>query len=191
MKRTTVVWSVTAFVAGGAVMFGVVVAVRSLMPIPKAQARSVDETRAARKPVAERDATTPRVSVAPSKAAKAAMLKSDIQTMRSQLELFKVQHEDRCPGSDPNGKFDPQLFILQMTGRTNAKGNVFKSGAAAGDYPMGPYLCKFPENPFVEGPAADKIAGGTAPAPGDGATGWYFQTGTGKFSANDPEHKAL
>ena len=57
------------------------------------------------------------------------------------------------------------------------------------DYPYGPYLKKFPSNPFVRGPAASKVSGGEGPVPGDGKTGWYFNTSTNEISPNDPDHK--
>ena len=60
------------------------------------------------------------------------------------------------------------------------------SSGATGTYTLGPYFRQVPANPFVEGSAASTIEFGSQdPAPGDGTTGWYMNTQTGKFSCND------
>jgi hypothetical protein len=62
------------------------------------------------------------------------------------------------------------------------------SGVTPVTYGLGPYLKQFPANPFVSGPAASAIEfGAQDPAPGDGTTGWYLNTQTGKFSCNDSQ----
>ncbi|MHC4981822.1 MAG: hypothetical protein ACYTF6_01475 [Planctomycetota bacterium] len=122
----------------------------------------------------------------PSNDARESALSSDLQTVRSQLELYKIQHLDRYPGIDPSdGSFDPVLFEKQLTCRTDTEGRV---GTDPTSYPFGPYLQRLPSNPFVEELAA-KVKGGPGPCPGDGETGWYFDLNTGVFSPNDPEHK--
>ncbi len=71
-----------------------------------------------------------------------------------------------------------------MTSRTNASGTV---GTDPTQFPFGPYLEQFPSNAFVSNATtANTIEFGTVdPSPGDGTTGWYLNTSTGKFSAND------
>ena len=53
---------------------------------------------------------------------------------------------------------------------------------------FGPYLQKFPTNPFA-GNADVKFGDGSDI--GTGTEGWYFNTSTGKFSPNDPAHTGL
>ncbi len=108
--------------------------------------------------------------------ARTSALVSDLQTVRSQLELYKVQHLDTYP---PEAS-----FVACLTGRTNTAGEIMPDGGDKADYPYGPYLQTFPTNPFVSGDAADDVTLGTG-TPGGGETGWYFNTGTGRFSAND------
>ena len=115
--------------------------------------------------------------------ARESALASDLQTMRSQLELYKVQHLDNYPVA--------ATFVTQLTSRTNSAGTVMPADGDAADYPYGPYLQKFPTNPFVSGATADDVSTGTATVPGDGSTGWYFETDAGKFSPNDADHKDL
>ena len=114
--------------------------------------------------------------------ARESALQSDLQTCRSQLELYKVQHLENYPQAIVGN--DSTKVIAQLTSRTNAAGVV---GTDAANFPFGPYLQQFPGNSFVsDNTKAATLSFGTAdPAPGDGTTGWYINTSTGKFSAND------
>ena len=114
--------------------------------------------------------------------ARESALASDLQTVRSQLELYKVQHLERYPNLDAAGAPDalPANMVLRLTSRTLLTGAFDAAG------PFGPYLQKFPTNPFSP-VGADLVTFGIVdPAPG-GATGWYFNTDLGKFSANDAD----
>lgn len=120
----------------------------------------------------------------PSGDARESALVSDLQTLRSQLELYKVQHLERYPDVDEHGRQDTANFVARLTGRTDQEGRLDPEGA------FGPYLMQFPTNPFVRRKAG-QVSFGAAPPPGDGTTGWYYDTQTGGFFANDPEHKDL
>ena len=115
--------------------------------------------------------------------ARESALSSDLQTVRSQLELYKVQHLENYPTA--------ATFVSQLTSRTNQAGTVMPADGAAADYPYGPYLQKFPTNPFIAGDTADDVSTGAAAVPGNGSTGWYFDTSSGTFSANDADHDDL
>ncbi len=116
--------------------------------------------------------------------ARESALASDLQTVRSQLELYKVQHLERYPSVNELNVLNTANFIARLTGRTDEDGKVNAAGL------FGPYLQKFPTNPFVSSGAADVTFGVADPAPGAG-NGWYFNTGTGKLSANDTDHVGL
>jgi len=120
--------------------------------------------------------------------ARESALASDLQTLRSQLELYKVQHLDSYPPTTSSA-----VFTEQLLGRTNQDGTVMGAEDDAADFPFGPYLQKFPTNPFVSGATADDVSFGTAACPGDDTTGWYFNTTMGKISPNDNDgnHKDL
>jgi len=108
--------------------------------------------------------------------AKTSSLCTDLQTMRSQIELYKIQHNDQLPGSAGAS------FVLALTGQTDVAGNVWAAGDA-----YGPYLQKIPTNQFTD----DDTVGfdGTA---GDASNGWEFDTTTGAFHADDTAaHAAL
>ncbi len=111
--------------------------------------------------------------------AKTSSLCTDLQTMRSQIELYKIQHNDALPSAATVGLIDA------MTTQTDALGAAWTSSASTG--PFGPYLQKIPSNAFN---GSDTIATGTAdpnsiPIVADGTVGWYFNTNTGAFNACD------
>jgi general secretion pathway protein G len=69
-------------------------------------------------------------------------LKSLLQTMRSQVELYKLQHNDQLPGVDDDGDIDAADFWADLTGRTNP------DGTTGGN--LGPYLQSTPVNPLTQ-----------------------------------------
>ncbi len=113
-----------------------------------------------------------------------AALASDLQTARSQIELYKVQHLDSYP---PSGN-----FVNAMTRRTDHASTVMPVNGDPADYPYGPYLHHFPTNPFVSDSTSDKVeveAGSSML--GGGNYGWHFDSSTGRLSADDDEHTSL
>jgi general secretion pathway protein G len=112
---------------------------------------------------------------------------ADLQTMRSQLELYKIQHVDQLPATT-----DMAAFTACMLTKTNKLGEV----GTGVDYPFGPYMHKIPSNPFVAEADANQIDFTSATNPATGSTGWWMNTTTGEFRANSnsadwPEHKDL
>ena len=115
--------------------------------------------------------------------AKESRLVSDLQSVRSQIELYKIQHNDVLPGTANSG--DPN-FAIAMTSYTDVDGALATTQApGAGVY--GPYVQKIPVNPWND---LGSITSGTSAAPGDDSSGWYFNTTTGAFNANDDETTA-
>lgn len=102
--------------------------------------------------------------------AKVSALASDLQTVRSQLQLYRLQHNDAWPEDDK--------IVAQLTGTTN------EDGSANG--PLGPYLTTFPTNPFTD--SADIDRGGTK---GDGSHAWYYDEDTGEFTPDDAAHSSM
>jgi len=97
-------------------------------------------------------------------------LTTNLQTIRAQIELYRLQH---------NGNY-PSLanFVAQMTGTTDASGNT-------GGTDFGPYLRAIPPNPYngANDVTADAV---------DPDKGWYYDENTGEFAANDSTaHRAL
>ena len=85
-----------------------------------------------------------------SKEAKQSSLVTQVQSMRSQIALFKLQHNDFLPGANPlvgaMGTFSSTTFWNQMTlfsdvtGATNATKTV--------QFDKGPYMQSIPKNPL-------------------------------------------
>ena len=103
--------------------------------------------------------------------AKTSSLCTDLQTLRSQIELYKIQHNDDLPAAGVGTLAD---FITDMTAQTDV------AGAAGTDY--GPYIQKIPLNQFNDSDVVTVEAGSTSLGTGD--AGWHFNTLTGAFHAN-------
>jgi len=109
--------------------------------------------------------------------AKLSSLCTDLQTLRSQIELYKIQHNDNPPSA--------ANFIDQMTLQSDVNGTV---PPAAGMADFGPYIQKIPVNQFNGLYAtADKIHGllDTTGTVGDDGGSWEYDENTGSVNADD------
>lgn len=118
-----------------------------------------------------------------SEEAKESRLAQDLQSVRAQIELYKLNHNGDLPGQ---GGGTANTFVLAMTGFTDQFGDT---QTTSGVGVFGPYLQKIPTNPFVDVNVAQAVTEGTAStnaaSPGDDSSGWYFNTADGFFHAND------
>lgn len=104
-----------------------------------------------------------------SESAKGSSLTTQLQSIRSQLELFQVQHNGTYPTL--NNTWDI------MTGKSNRTEVGPAAGAADGEY--GPYMQAAPKNPFT---------GGSAVA-ADNSADWQYNAATGEIKAVVPQAK--
>ncbi|MBN2590236.1 MAG: type II secretion system protein [Sedimentisphaerales bacterium] len=113
--------------------------------------------------------------------AKTSSLCSDLQSMRSQIELYKIQHNDNLPGT-----VSGVTFAQSMTGYTLSDGTLADPQAPA-DGVYGPYLQKIPSNQFIPVAANQNVvtAAATTPDAPDNSSGWIYNTATGEVRAND------
>ncbi|MGB8225760.1 MAG: prepilin-type N-terminal cleavage/methylation domain-containing protein [Sedimentisphaerales bacterium] len=116
--------------------------------------------------------------------AKLSSLVSDLQTVRSQIQLYKIQHTDALPTAGG------LTFAVAMTTYTNVDGTA-AAVQAPGVGVYGPYLQQIPKNPFNDLSTVDTT--GTA---GDNVGGWEYNATTGAFNADDnvtatPAHSTL
>jgi general secretion pathway protein G len=116
--------------------------------------------------------------------AKTSSLCTDLQSVRSQIELYKIQHNDNLPGVANGLHTGASGFVAALIGYTDIFG---VTQAAAGPNVYGPYLQKVPMNQFVN---LDTIRIDGA-APGAATHGWQFNTATGAFHADTAAHAAL
>ncbi|MEN6578114.1 MAG: prepilin-type N-terminal cleavage/methylation domain-containing protein [Phycisphaerales bacterium] len=123
--------------------------------------------------------------------AKQNSLCSDLQSLRSQIELYKCQHNDMPPGNTEAAgvitsaidSFDEQMiYCTDIHGATENS----KVRNATGGYIYGPYLERIPDNPFNNDNTLDAMAAsGTPTTAGSGDSGWQYWTATGEIFAND------
>jgi len=97
--------------------------------------------------------------------AKESALVSDLQAMRSQIELYKIHHNDQLPGTVSGVD-----FATAMTSKTNQAGEVGTTAL----HRFGPYMRNVPSNPFNDLNTVE--LDGTA---GDDSAGWNFVTAAG------------
>ena len=110
--------------------------------------------------------------------ARESALSSDLQTLRSQIELYKMQHT----GSYPTAL--GTAATCQLTNKTTMAGAISATGA------YGQYLQQFPTNPFTSTNDVTIVTGATW-APGNDATAWYYNSTTGRIAPDDAAHSGL
>ncbi len=106
-----------------------------------------------------------------SSSAKSSSVQSTLQSIRSQLELYKIQHSDTPP--------TVTLMWTALTGPTDSTGNT--STTNGGVFVNGPYLQQVPTNPLNGNNAVETVAAAST------ADGWYYTVngGTYTFLARD------
>ena len=112
--------------------------------------------------------------------------KSSLRAIRSQIELYKMQH-DNGPGYVSGIASSSDVILTnQLTGISNAAGAATVGSVATATYPYGPYLGDIPPNPFNDDDSIDIIASGTDfSAAADGtSSGWLYKVETGEFRLN-------
>jgi len=95
-------------------------------------------------------------------------LKSQLQTLRSQIALYKLQHRDIAPSQTSTTFWDQLTKFSDDAGNVNAtKTTVFK---------YGPYYEAAVVNPLTNSSVVGTAAG-------DASTGWAYDAATGKMKA--------
>lgn len=104
----------------------------------------------------------------PSLAAREAALMQNLTTLRTAIEIYKLQHQGCYPTGNDNDVVD------QLTKQTDIDGN------AGVDY--GPYLrTGIPRNPFN---GLNNLKVVKLPSPSNDSSGWYYDKDTGEIRAN-------
>jgi general secretion pathway protein G len=99
----------------------------------------------------------------------------NLQTFRSQIQMYRTQHDGKIPGAT----------LSELTTSTNRAGTA-GSGAS---YPYGPYLSGVPENTMNYSNSVKSIT--TSPAVvGDvtGTGGWLYNATTGEIWVDHSDH---
>lgn len=113
--------------------------------------------------------------------ARKSSLTSQLQTIRSQVELFKLQHRDRYPTTDLS--VDSAWDWSKLTSKTDEDGNPGGN--------LGPYLQAEPRN-NLNGLSAMAMVDTDADAVNPPNTaGWVFSRETGKIWATNKDRNGL
>src|SRR5262245_10490662 len=102
------------------------------------------------------------------KDAKSSTVQFNLHTLRSQIQLYRTQHN----GTAPSGTLAELLASTDATGATGTGAN----------YPYGPYLRQIPVNPYSNSASVKVITNDPAQA-GDvtGTGGWLYVTASGSI----------
>lgn len=95
-------------------------------------------------------------------------LKTNLATIRAQIEMYKFEHNETYPTS-------AATLVDQLTLASKPDGSTAALGTAG--FNLGPYLQQFPNNPFTD---ASTVGSGAV-----GSSDWYYDAATGQFRAND------
>jgi len=127
-------------------------------------------------------------------------LDANLSTVRSAIELYRVQHSNKYPskaaatggvtndcttakGTIGKGLVDSkEAFVEQLTGYSNAAGATCTQAGAGFIY--GPYLRTMPAEPISNKADVDVVTAVDAAEPTANTGGWRFNNATGKFQAN-------
>jgi len=125
--------------------------------------------------------------------ARKSSLAGTAQSMRSQIALFRLQHNDCLPGAkvlvSSGGTFSNTEFRNSMTTQTDALNVAYKAGTSLTG-PFGPYMQSIPVNPLAGGAAwQSTVTDGNLAAAPAAATGFVYDynggAGTGNFWGTD------
>ena len=103
--------------------------------------------------------------------AKVSALTTNLQTIRSQIQLYKMQHNDTYPTY--------ATFANQMTQYTDVSGTAQATKDAT--HNLGPYLLSIPNNPFT--------ATNTLSNDNDATSAWYYNQTSGEFKSNEGSYE--
>jgi prepilin-type N-terminal cleavage/methylation domain-containing protein len=95
----------------------------------------------------------------------------NLQAVRSQIELYKAQHNGTPPST-----------LDKLAARSNSSGTT---GTDATAYPFGPYMLRLPENPLNGKSAVDAITTYPPTAVGASTAGWLYHSTSGNVYIND------
>jgi prepilin-type N-terminal cleavage/methylation domain-containing protein len=114
-------------------------------------------------------------------------VKSSLHTVRCQIELYKMQHNNLNPGYF-NATFQTSAGMLadQFTGTSQLTGMAQASKTPSDPYLYGPYLMQLPVNPFNNLNTITIVPDGTTDfsSVANDTSGWLYNKATATFKVN-------
>jgi len=112
--------------------------------------------------------------------------KSDLMTMRNQIEMYKLHHNGYPPGYINGAGTDIATVVLQLTATTTVTGLASPSTVPTDPFLYGPYIKKIPPNPFNKLSTIAYVAEATLfSAAVDGtSSGWLYKKETAEIVLN-------
>lgn len=114
---------------------------------------------------------SPRFSIASSDARLTRMV-SNLQKVRSQIQIYAIQHDGLLPGQKKEGENIREADFVKDLANKNPK-----TGRS--------YLEQIPENPFNEFRTVTCVNKNNLLPDGTEGTGWWFNAADGRFHACD------
>ena len=117
---------------------------------------------------------------------RASMLADDLRLLRTQIAIFKSQHQDVPPGypnMNTGNAASEAVFLDHITQATSAAGAVAAPGTPG--HPFGPYMREMPVNPINQKSSIRVVPDGGSLVPAD-SDGWIYQPSTMTFKADSP-----
>lgn len=127
-------------------------------------------------------------------------LDANLSTVRSAVELYRIQHNNAYPGTAASSGAGStcttaggtagtatttntkEAFKEQLTGYSNQAGQT--CSVAITGYIYGPYLRAVPKEPINSDDTIAMVTTATTADPADTSKGWRFNTVTGRFDMN-------
>jgi len=121
-----------------------------------------------------------------STSAKTSAVTSTAQSLRQQVALYKLQHNDNLPDGSTSAK-----FWTALTTQTDSTGAAYAAGTSP-DGPFGPYMQSIPANSLNQSTAVFDTTQ-TYPGSVGTACGWTYDYtgGTGRVWGTDSTGKVL
>ncbi len=118
--------------------------------------------------------------------AKDSASKTNLMTIRTQIELYKIQHNGYPPGYISGAGVPIATVPLQLTKTTTVAGQPSGSTVPSVPFLYGPYLKIIPQNPFNKLSTITEVAEATAfSAAVDGtSSGWLYKKETAEIAMN-------
>jgi general secretion pathway protein G len=112
--------------------------------------------------------------------------KSDLMTIRSQIELYKLQHNSIPPGYVNGAAASVNVLALQFVGTSAVNGAASSGTVPSAPFLYGPYVKKIPKNPFNNLSTITYVDQATAfsAAVNGTSSGWLYKKETGEFVIN-------